>query len=152
MSARMGIFQEMLYKQFGKHSKEALFYNVSLFFCFSWAGRAPKRVPSPPTLYSAQIPRITRCEAGAVPASRCVRPWMRSGISSHNLLNLLTSCFYFSPQHALPLPGFLLLAPNIYHHAVLFSQTGKCCTDGSLLLYLSVLWKMPQEAFSPTVV
>ncbi|KAK2517268.1 Slc35b4 [Columba guinea] len=27
MSARMGIFQETLYKQFGKHSKEALFYN-----------------------------------------------------------------------------------------------------------------------------
>ncbi|NXP73919.1 S35B4 protein, partial [Ramphastos sulfuratus] len=52
MSARMGIFQETLYKQFGKHSKEALFYN-----------------------------------------------------------------------HALPLPGFLLLAPNIYHHAVLFSQS-----------------------------
>ncbi|XP_047918561.2 nucleotide sugar transporter SLC35B4 isoform X2 [Anser cygnoides] len=52
MSARMGIFQETLYKRFGKHSKEALFYN-----------------------------------------------------------------------HALPLPGFLLLAPNIYHHAVLFSQS-----------------------------
>lgn len=31
MSARMGIFQEMLYKQYGKHSKEALFYNVSFF-------------------------------------------------------------------------------------------------------------------------
>lgn len=29
MSARMGIFQEKLYKQYGKHSKEALFYNVS---------------------------------------------------------------------------------------------------------------------------
>lgn len=29
MSARMGIFQETLYKQYGKHSKEALFYNVS---------------------------------------------------------------------------------------------------------------------------
>ncbi|XP_038667738.1 UDP-xylose and UDP-N-acetylglucosamine transporter isoform X2 [Scyliorhinus canicula] len=27
MSARMGLFQEMLYKQYGKHSKEALFYN-----------------------------------------------------------------------------------------------------------------------------
>ncbi|KAM6937095.1 UDP-xylose and UDP-N-acetylglucosamine transporter [Xenentodon cancila] len=27
MSARMGIFQEMLYKQYGKHPKEALFYN-----------------------------------------------------------------------------------------------------------------------------
>ncbi|XP_077566388.1 UDP-xylose and UDP-N-acetylglucosamine transporter-like [Stigmatopora nigra] len=27
MSARMGIFQETLYKKFGKHSKEALFYN-----------------------------------------------------------------------------------------------------------------------------
>ncbi|NXM37121.1 S35B4 protein, partial [Oxyruncus cristatus] len=52
MSARMGIFQETLYQRFGKHSKEALFYN-----------------------------------------------------------------------HALPLPGFLLLAPNIYQHAVLFSQS-----------------------------
>ncbi|XP_031962486.1 UDP-xylose and UDP-N-acetylglucosamine transporter [Corvus cornix cornix] len=52
MSARMGIFQETLYQRFGKHSKEALFYN-----------------------------------------------------------------------HALPLPGFLLLAPNIYHHAVLFNQS-----------------------------
>lgn len=31
MSARMGIFQEMLYKQYGKHPKEALFYNVRLF-------------------------------------------------------------------------------------------------------------------------
>ncbi|XP_028285713.1 UDP-xylose and UDP-N-acetylglucosamine transporter [Parambassis ranga] len=30
MSARMGIFQETLYKQFGKHSKEALFYNHCL--------------------------------------------------------------------------------------------------------------------------
>ncbi|NXP42740.1 S35B4 protein, partial [Leiothrix lutea] len=52
MSARMGIFQETLYQKFGKHSKEALFYN-----------------------------------------------------------------------HALPLPGFLLLAPNIYQHAVLFNQS-----------------------------
>lgn len=32
MSARMGIFQEIIYKQYGKHSKEALFYNVSLGF------------------------------------------------------------------------------------------------------------------------
>ncbi|XP_074532876.1 UDP-xylose and UDP-N-acetylglucosamine transporter [Halichoeres trimaculatus] len=30
MSARMGIFQETLYKKFGKHSKEALFYNHCL--------------------------------------------------------------------------------------------------------------------------
>nr|XP_056702711.1 nucleotide sugar transporter SLC35B4 [Euleptes europaea] len=52
MSARMGLFQETLYKRFGKHSKEALFYN-----------------------------------------------------------------------HALPIPGFLLLAPDIYRHAVLFSQS-----------------------------
>lgn len=34
MSARMGIFQEILYKQYGKHSKEALFYNVSLGLFF----------------------------------------------------------------------------------------------------------------------
>ncbi|XP_068132129.1 nucleotide sugar transporter SLC35B4 [Hyperolius riggenbachi] len=52
MSARMGIFQETLYKEYGKHSKEALFYN-----------------------------------------------------------------------HALPLPGFLLLAPDIYNHAVLFTES-----------------------------
>nr|DBA31413.1 TPA: hypothetical protein GDO54_007269 [Pyxicephalus adspersus] len=52
VSARMGIFQETLYKEYGKHSKEALFYN-----------------------------------------------------------------------HALPLPGFLLLAPDIYNHAVLFTQS-----------------------------
>ncbi|XP_068595681.1 UDP-xylose and UDP-N-acetylglucosamine transporter [Brachionichthys hirsutus] len=30
LSARMGIFQETLYKRFGKHSKEALFYNHCL--------------------------------------------------------------------------------------------------------------------------
>ncbi|XP_033888226.1 UDP-xylose and UDP-N-acetylglucosamine transporter [Acipenser ruthenus] len=52
MSARMGIFQETLYKKYGKHSKEALFYN-----------------------------------------------------------------------HCLPLPGFLLLASDIYNHSVLFSQS-----------------------------
>ncbi|XP_057626075.1 nucleotide sugar transporter SLC35B4 isoform X2 [Chionomys nivalis] len=52
MSARMGIFQETLYKQFGKHSKEALFYN-----------------------------------------------------------------------HALPLPGFIFLASDIYDHVVLFNKS-----------------------------
>nr|XP_060632391.1 nucleotide sugar transporter SLC35B4 [Anolis sagrei ordinatus] len=52
MSARMGIFQETLYKKFGKHSKEALYYN-----------------------------------------------------------------------HALPIPGFLLLAPDIYKQALLFNQS-----------------------------
>ncbi|XP_008299696.1 UDP-xylose and UDP-N-acetylglucosamine transporter [Stegastes partitus] len=52
MSARMGIFQETLYKQYGKHSKEALFYN-----------------------------------------------------------------------HCLPLPGFLLLATDIYNHCIYFSQS-----------------------------
>lgn len=57
------------------------------------------------------------------------------------------SFFTFSFQHALPLPGFVLLAPNIYHHAVLFSQSGECCIDGALFLYLSVLWKMLDEAF-----
>uniref|UniRef100_A0A3B3UWB9 Solute carrier family 35 member B4 n=1 Tax=Poecilia latipinna TaxID=48699 RepID=A0A3B3UWB9_9TELE len=52
MSARMGIFQETLYQQYGKHSKEALFYN-----------------------------------------------------------------------HCLPLPGFLLLATNIYNHCILFNES-----------------------------
>lgn len=35
MSARMGIFQETLYKEYGKHSKEALFYNVSRLLSLS---------------------------------------------------------------------------------------------------------------------
>ncbi|KAH1187353.1 UDP-xylose and UDP-N-acetylglucosamine transporter isoform X1 [Mauremys mutica] len=68
MSARMGIFQETIYKQFGKHSKEALFYN-----------------------------------------------------------------------HALPLPGFLLLAPNIYTHAVLFSQSEPFQVPG-IGLTLPIMW------------
>ncbi|XP_029819808.1 UDP-xylose and UDP-N-acetylglucosamine transporter [Manacus vitellinus] len=79
MSARMGIFQETLYQRFGKHSKEALFYN-----------------------------------------------------------------------HALPLPGFLLLAPNIYQHAVLFSQSGELGT-GILGLDLPILWKTLRESFRPAV-
>ena len=32
MTARMGIFQEQIYSRFGKHPKEALFYNVSNIF------------------------------------------------------------------------------------------------------------------------
>lgn len=64
MSARMGIFQEMLYKQFGKHSKEALFYNVSRHVVFYWADGTSGRVPSPPTLFSAQ--RLTCWKAGGV--------------------------------------------------------------------------------------
>ena len=30
MSARMGIYQEQVYAKYGKHPKEALFYNVSV--------------------------------------------------------------------------------------------------------------------------
>lgn len=52
LTARMGIYQETIYKQYGKHPKESLFYN-----------------------------------------------------------------------HALPLPGFLLVAGDIYHNAVLFNQS-----------------------------
>lgn len=44
MSARMGIFQEMVYKQYGKHSKEALFYNVSVIL---WTHpRSPRKTRS----------------------------------------------------------------------------------------------------------
>ncbi|XP_061494064.1 nucleotide sugar transporter SLC35B4 isoform X2 [Rhineura floridana] len=68
MSARMGIFQETLYKKFGKHSKEALFYN-----------------------------------------------------------------------HALPIPGFLLLAPDIYKHALLFNKSELFQVPGTGLS-LPVMW------------
>ncbi|XP_072565398.1 UDP-xylose and UDP-N-acetylglucosamine transporter [Paramormyrops kingsleyae] len=68
MSARMGIFQETLYQEYGKHSKEALFYN-----------------------------------------------------------------------HCLPLPGFLLFAPNIYNHYVLFSQSAPVDILG-LGMPVPVMW------------
>ena len=35
MTARMGIFQEQIYTRFGKHPREALFYNVSHSFIYS---------------------------------------------------------------------------------------------------------------------
>ena len=37
----------------------------------------------------------------------------------------ITENVSFSLQHALPLPFFLLLAKDIYKHAVLFSNSGK---------------------------
>uniref|UniRef100_A0A8C5MAW8 Solute carrier family 35 member B4 n=1 Tax=Leptobrachium leishanense TaxID=445787 RepID=A0A8C5MAW8_9ANUR len=68
VSARMGIFQETLYKEYGKHSKEALFYN-----------------------------------------------------------------------HALPLPGFLLLAPDIYNHAMMFTQSEPYQVPG-LGVQMPIMW------------
>lgn len=35
LSARMGIFQEQLYKNHGKHPEEALYYTVSLIMSFA---------------------------------------------------------------------------------------------------------------------
>lgn len=32
---------------------------------------------------------------------------------------------HFFPQHALPLPGFIFLASDIYDHVVLFNKSGK---------------------------
>lgn len=37
----------------------------------------------------------------------------------------VTSVIHFSPQHALPLPGFIFLASDIYEHVVLFNKSGK---------------------------
>lgn len=54
---------------------------------------------------------------------------------------------FFSPQHALPLPGFLLLAPNIYQHAVLFNQSGECCAQGSVLLGFAFPLENPSGKF-----
>lgn len=61
MSARMGIFQETLYKEYGKHSKEALFYNVSRLFYF-FVEHTPKVKQlwggsniSPPDVFSASL-------------------------------------------------------------------------------------------------
>jgi len=33
MSAYMGIYQEIVFGKYGKHSNEALFYNVCIIFC-----------------------------------------------------------------------------------------------------------------------
>ncbi|GAB5568798.1 UDP-xylose and UDP-N-acetylglucosamine transporter isoform X1 [Prionailurus iriomotensis] len=82
MSARMGIFQETLYKQFGKHSKEALFYNETIV--------------------------LSRCEP---------RPCSVSPVEITSKAQPLTVL------HALPLPGFIFLASDIYDHAVLFNKS-----------------------------
>lgn len=63
MSARMGIFQEILYKQYGKHSKEALFYNVSLGFFFFFkicldTQDTPRMVHQPEGKPSFQMSRL----------------------------------------------------------------------------------------------
>ncbi|NWS85161.1 S35B4 protein, partial [Toxostoma redivivum] len=58
------------------------------------------------------------------------------GLDSHSLI---PPWIYFSPQHALPLPGFLLLAPNIYQHAVLFSQSELFQVPG-IGLTLPIMW------------
>jgi len=34
MTARMGLYQETVYRQYGKHPKESLFFNVSMRHCF----------------------------------------------------------------------------------------------------------------------
>ena len=34
LSSRMGVYQEQIHTQWGRHPKEALFYMVNLFICF----------------------------------------------------------------------------------------------------------------------
>lgn len=69
MSARMGIFQEILYKEYGKHSKEALFYNVS-GLCAFFAEDTPtaKQLWGPQTSVSSLPVCSTAC---LCPASCC---------------------------------------------------------------------------------
>lgn len=38
---------------------------------------------------------------------------------------ILIDVKYFFPQHALPLPGFIFLASDIYDHAALFNKSGE---------------------------
>ncbi|KAK7814060.1 hypothetical protein U0070_020919 [Myodes glareolus] len=80
MSARMGIFQETLYKQFGKHSKEALFYN-----------------------------------------------------------------------HALPLPGFIFLASDIYDHVILFNKSENSLNQSSRYVCIRGVFILTTECTSLTV-
>lgn len=96
MSARMGIFQEMLYKQYGKHSKEALFYNVSGVFLFPLGSNVPEAA----TLVSQPERKL-------------------------NYRLRLVFNFLILTQHCLPLPGFLLLSADIYNHCVYFSQSSE---------------------------
>lgn len=62
MSARMGIFQETLYKEYGKHSKEALFYNVSRLLCFF-----AEHTPKVKQLWGG--PDVFSCVSAALPTS-----------------------------------------------------------------------------------
>jgi UDP-xylose/UDP-N-acetylglucosamine transporter B4 len=73
LSAFMGIFQEKVYSSYGRHAREAMFYNVCGYLC----------------------------------------------LSSSLILCLLST----SIQHALPLPGFLLLAPGIWNKILTYSAS-----------------------------
>lgn len=69
MSARMGIFQETLYKQFGKHSKEALFYNVS------------RRVFS--VAFTGQIEALVNIVSLLFSPARVTTPWFSPSCPKH---------------------------------------------------------------------
>lgn len=121
MSARMGIFQETLYKQYGKHSKEALFYNVSF--------PLPATREPPQGHLSLVWAFISSLKKSSLLKQLLVVLFL--GLFSQ----MFHISFYFPnmklldivclSQHCLPLPGFLLLSTDIYNHCVYFSQSSE---------------------------
>ncbi|NWI64534.1 S35B4 protein, partial [Todus mexicanus] len=101
MSARMGIFQETLYKQFGKHSKEALFYNVShhvFSVVFYWAdGTAGLWCPpsSPAVFPYLRPPRYVCIRGVFILTTECTSLTVTLVVTLRKFVSLIFSILYF---------------------------------------------------------
>ncbi|XP_064633140.1 UDP-xylose and UDP-N-acetylglucosamine transporter-like [Lineus longissimus] len=116
MSARMGIFQEQIYARFGKHPKEALFYNHALplpFFiflagdiwnhCVLFSQSAPMDIP----IIGIQFPKmwmyllgnvITQyiCISGVfILTTECASLTVTLVVTLRKFISLIFSIFYF---------------------------------------------------------
>ena len=80
--------QEVLYKKYGKHPREAMFYTVSPGRTQHWGGGGDRE---------EVLVCVCVCVCGTV---------------------------LFDSQHALPLPGFLLLTSDIWSKILVFSASG----------------------------
>jgi hypothetical protein len=77
VSARMGIYQEVLYGRYGKHPRESLFYTVCVDRCLN--------------IYIMQIKCLRKC---------------RVVVSLHSLLRLLLQCFHGRVKNSMYLNSY----------------------------------------------
>ncbi len=108
MSARMGIYQEVIYGKYGKHPKEALFYTHALPLP-GISTRYPDRLK-----YHAENDNYIN-SSEELAWSSYLDPELSFFVKKFELY-LVTQPAYFGTIFTFVLLGFLLLAPDILHH------------------------------------